>query len=165
MTVFSLLLRLNIWNILKCGSCSLFMKSKQSVRRPCSSIMVFQLKANVNKHRIAHNSLQGKHPNLQCRQFKTNGNISSNNCSTKYAYPQQQIPKPTIRNPPWAVLYFIISKQRCCSFESNPELLTLLLSKSSETGILITLSVMLRLSFSCRLKCQLLALKKKVFFP
>lgn len=93
---------------------------------------------------------------------KTNSNSAFNNCSTKYAFPK------TLRNPPRALLYFIINKQRCCSFESNPELLTLLFSKSSETAILITLSMMLRLSFSSRLKCQLLAKvplkKRKCFF-
>lgn len=94
-TVFSLRLHLNIWIILKCGSCSLFMKSKQTVWRPCSSIVVCQLKANRNECRIVHNSLQGKHANLQGSPFKTNRNISSHKWRTKYAYPQQQIPKPS----------------------------------------------------------------------
>lgn len=125
-------------------------------------IIECQVKANLNECHTAHNFMQGKHPNMQYSPFKINGNAFFNNCSTKYTFPK------TLRNPPQALLYFIINKQRCWSFESNPELLTLLLSKSSETAILIALSVMLRLSFSSRLKCQLLAkvsLKKKVFFP
>lgn len=59
---------------------------KQS--KPCNLIIACQMKANSNECHIAHNFMQGKHPNTQYSPFKTNGNAFYNNCSTKYAFPK-----------------------------------------------------------------------------